>query len=72
MICKPHLILALAAILVPITYAQDSTDASRAQIRRDITYMRAVDAADPNLNVPSRKMPPSQRFERPHAAIRAL
>jgi len=50
MIRKPYLILALASILVPVTFAQDATAAARAEIRRDIdTYMRAVDAADPNL-----------------------
>ena len=50
MLCKPIVFFALAASLVPFAHAQDSTAAARAEIRRDIdTYMRSVDAADPNL-----------------------
>lgn len=49
MICKPHLILALAAVLAPAAIAQDSV-AARTQILRDIdTYMRSIDAADPDI-----------------------
>lgn len=50
---KLHAICAAGVLifcLVPVTFAQDSTAAARAQIRRDIdTYMRSVDLADPNL-----------------------
>ncbi|HWE87572.1 MAG TPA: nuclear transport factor 2 family protein [Terracidiphilus sp.] len=39
-----------AAVLAPASLAQDSEAIARAEIRRDIdTYMRSVDAADPNL-----------------------
>lgn len=41
---------AFAAVLVPAVLAQDSNASARAEIRRDMdTYMRSVDAADPNL-----------------------
>lgn len=50
MLSKWHLILALAAVLAPAAFAQDSTATARAEIRRDIdTYMRSIDAADPKL-----------------------
>jgi len=44
------LMFSLAAALLPAALAQDSTAAARAEIRRDIdTYMRSIDANDPNL-----------------------
>lgn len=42
--------LLILAVIAPAAFAQDSNAAARAEIRRDMdTYMRSVDAADPNL-----------------------